>query len=337
MGKSKPQITAVTEVSRELKKNVIKNVYYIFGEDSFSIDEALNSIEKKADKYITTDFDKEVIYGENAAGADISNTCSSFPFGSDKKLVIVKEFEKVRERKSLQNLFNNPPEFLILVLLHNGTIQSFDSEFYKILIDKGFLYEAKELKGKYLISWLMDFAESKGKILSEENAQLLTDISGENRSLLEMQIEKIITFLGDEREITHKSISGLSTALKENNIFDLQNAIGKRDKVSANKIAVNMLNNGAEPVYLVFMLVRYFTALARISELDASGTNIYEASKIIGTHFAYYKDYQAAQKRFSEADIYKAALSLFKAEEAIKTTTADPRTVILLLINEILN
>jgi DNA polymerase-3 subunit delta len=337
MGKSKPQIPPVSEISRELKKNILKNVYFLFGEDSFSIDEALHLIIKSTEKYISTDFDNEVLYGENSSAADIYNAATSFPFGSDKKLIIVKEFEKIRDRKNLQGLFKSPPDFLILILLYNGSIQSFDSEFFRILAEKEYIYEGKELKGKFLLSWIIGYVESKGKIISEDNAQLLIDISGENRSLLEMQIEKIGTFLGDNREITHESIIRLSTAFKEYNIFDLQNAIGKRDIVNSNKIAANMLEKGAEPVYIIFMLVRYFTSLTRIPELDSGGTNVYEASRLIGTHFAYYKDYQAARNRFTEADLYRASASLLKAEESLKTTTTDAKTVILMLINEILS
>ena len=64
-----------------------------------------------------------------------------------------------------------------------------------------FLFEAKELKGRNLIDWLISIAEEKGKKLSEENAQVLVDIVGENRNMLEDQLEKICIFLNEKKEI----------------------------------------------------------------------------------------------------------------------------------------
>ncbi len=80
---------------------------------------------------------------------------------------------------------------------------------------------------------------------------MLTDISGENRNTLEAQLEKIFLYIGDSKEITIESIRGLSTSLKQYTIFDLQNAIGKKSKSHALKVANNLLEkwNGTNSDY----------------------------------------------------------------------------------------
>jgi len=59
---------------------------------------------------------------------------------------------------------------------------------------------------------------------------MLIDIVGENREMLEAQLEKIFVYLNENKEISVESLIALSTSLKEYNIFDLQNAIGKKNK-----------------------------------------------------------------------------------------------------------
>ena len=59
---------------------------------------------------------------------------------------------------------------------------------------------------------------------------MLIDIVGENREMLEAQLDKILVYLNENREISLDSIKLLSTSLREYNIFDLQNAIGRKDK-----------------------------------------------------------------------------------------------------------
>jgi DNA polymerase-3 subunit delta len=200
-----------------------------------------------------------------------------------------------------------------------------------------FIFEAKELKGNSLINWLIEYSSKNKRTLTAENAQILVDIVGENRSLLEAQLEKIFTFLADENEITLEAIKSLSTALKEFNIFDLQNALAEKNKTKSLKISYNLLEKGSEPIQIVFMLTRYFTQLARLNELRAKSNSEFEVARKIGTHQFYLKDYIKARLRYSDDDLFNAIKALLKADLSIKTTTIEPKTLITVLIGEILS
>ena len=169
---------------------------------------------EKVTPLLTSDFDKEIFYGEGKTLDEILSSALAFPFGSSKKFIVVKESEKIKDKKALPQFISSPPEFTVLVFLHYGKISNPESLVYKSLADNGYLFEAKELKGKNLADWLIDYAESKEKILSGDNAQLLIDTAGENRNMLEVQIEKIFTFLGDKKEIDHKTITEISSSIK---------------------------------------------------------------------------------------------------------------------------
>ena len=293
---AKSKAPSIQEIEKQLKQKKILPVYYLFGEDSYSIQTTFEAIEKTVSPFITSDFDKEVLYGENQTFAGIVGLASTFPFGSEKKLIIVKQAEKLKDKKELVNYLKIPTDFTVLVFLHEGTISNTESEPYKTLANQGYLFEARELKGKSLIEWLISTAEKNGKIISYDNAQLLTDISGENRNTLEAQLEKIFIYIGDNKEITIDTIRGLSTSLKQYTIFDLQNAIGKKNKSAALKIVFNLLKNGMEPIQIIAMVNKYFTGLARLGELTASNTNEYQVARILGTHPFYSKRLSSGKK-----------------------------------------
>jgi DNA polymerase-3 subunit delta len=336
MPKSKAGVQSIQDAVKRIKAGEILPVYFLFGEDTFSIGNGLKAIENAVKPLLKSDFDFEVFHGEEKTLDEVLSFAEAFPFGSIKKLIIFKDFDKVKDKKKLVNYVASPPEFTILVLIHSGEITNLSSEPYQTLIEKKFLFEAKELKGKNLLDWLTGYCESIGKNISEENAQMLLDITGENRSMLESQIEKICIYLGDKREISLDSIKGLSTALKEYNIFDLQNAVGRKDKPAAMKIVFNMLDNGAEPTYIIFMLARYFTGLSRIAEMTSQKLPDAAAARIVGTHPFYYKDYLKAKSNYSDSNLYNSVQALLKADVTIKTTFADPKTVITILISEII-
>jgi len=333
---AKSKAPSILEVLPEIKKKKFKPLYYFFGEDSYNLSTTLSTLESSFTPMLQSDFDKEIIYSEDKSVGDILGHASSFPFGSERKLIIVKEAEKLKDKKPLKDYADSPVDFTVIAFFHNGFITNLNSEPFKTLDTKGFLYEAKELKGKHLISWLVHEAEEKGKIFPDENAQLMVDIVGENRIILEVQLEKICIYLNNKKEITIETIQQISSELKQFNIFDLQNAIGLKDKTKSLSVANNLLDNGAEPTFIISMLTRYFTGLAKVTELRSKNIPDRDAARIVGTHPYFYPDYVKARTLYSDTKLVEVFRSLLKADVSIKTTSSDDKTLITLLITEIL-
>jgi DNA polymerase III subunit delta len=333
---AKSKAPSILEAIPGIKKGNFKPVYYFFGEDSYNLSSTLQKLEESFEPFLSSDFDKETIYPENRLLSEILGLAASFPFGSEKKIMIVREAEKIKDKKALKDYALSPAEFTVLAFFHNGAITNLNSEPFKTLSTNNFLFEAKELKGRNLIVWLINEAEEKGKTLSDENAQVLVDIVGENRSMLEDQLEKICIFLNQKKEITIETIQQISSELKQFNIFDLQNAIGVKDKAKALSVAKNLVDNGAEPTFIVTMLTRYFTGLAKITELRSKNMPEKEAARVVGTHPFFYPGYVRARTLFSDQKLVEVFRSLLKADVSVKTTSSDNKTIITLLIAEIL-
>ena len=327
---------SILDALPEIKRRKFKPVYYFFGEDSYNLSNALTILESSFTPLLQSDFDKEIIYSEDKSINDILGLATAFPFGSEKKLIIVKEAEKIKDKKPLKDYAASPAEFTVVAFFHNGVITNLKSEPFKTLDANDFLFEAKELKGKNLVNWLISVAYEKGKNLSEENAQVLVDIVGENRSMLEDQLEKICVYLNKEKVITIESIQQVSSELKQFNIFDLQNAIGVKDKAKSITVANNLLDNGAEPTFIIAMLTRYFTGLSKIPELKSKNIPDMEAARIVGTHPFYYPKYIRARNLYSDKKLVEVFRVLLKADVSVKTTSANEKTIILILIEEIL-
>lgn len=337
MAKSKISAPSVIEAIRQIKKETILPLYYFFGVDGFIINEASQLLEKMLSPLITTEFDKQVIYASDKSIIEILDAASAFPFGSDKKFIIVKEADKLKDKKGLVPYCKQPASFTTLLFLHTGEITNLDSEPFPSLNSCGYLFEGKELKGTNLIDWLLEYANSKNFKLSKDNAQVLVDIVGESRSMLEQQFEKFSTFLGEKKEISIETITELSTALKEFNIFDLLNSIGKRDKAKALKIVSNLYEKENNPISIIVMLNKYFTSLLRLNEMNEKKIDPFAQARIIGTNKYYLKDYESARKNFSDFQLFNAVDAILKADIQIKSSFTDDRTLLTTLISEILS
>jgi DNA polymerase-3 subunit delta len=335
MAQSRKSAPSISEAVKNLKKGKILPIYYLFGEDTYNLGLAVKAIEDAVSPFLISDFDKDVCYSDDRNLQEVVDAARAFPFGSEKKLIIYKEAEKVRDKKILEPYISSPPDFTVLVLMHNGKITNLTSSPFNLLQENNFLYEAKELKGESLVEWIKDLAGSKGMQISNDNASFLADISGSSRLIIENQLDKIIAFLNSKTEISFDVIKEVSVSFKEYNVFDLQNAVFQKDKAASLKIAFNMLEKGEDATLIINMLTRFFIGLSRIRELNEKKVPDAEAAKIVGTHPYYLKNFQRAVVLFSINDLIKASEALLKADMSIKTTSTDQKTVIALLIAEL--
>src|SRR5512146_1212529 len=108
MAKSTSKAPSILKISKDISAGRLLPVYYFFGDDSYSLDKTVKSIEKSLEPHIMSEFDREVIYAEDKSLPDILSIASSFPFGSEKKFILVKEFEKAANKKDLVGYIKSP-------------------------------------------------------------------------------------------------------------------------------------------------------------------------------------------------------------------------------------
>ncbi len=334
---AKKEIPFITDISKYLSKDKSLPVFFLCGEDQYTIELAVETIEKTIIPLVLSDFDKEVINAEKSQNLrQVLDLAYSFPFGGGKKLLILKNFEKFNDKKELTNYLSNLPEFTILIIIQNGKIIDIGKEPYSILLDKKFLFEARVAKGQELFDWIIKKAKAYGVNFTNDNAQSLVEIVGEDKSLLETQLEKFVDFLHGKSEVTFEDIKKIASPTKEYSIFDLQDAVGKGDKPRAVKIAYNLLDAGVEIVVIINMLAKFVLTVAQISELIKSRINDNEAAKMAGVSWGYYINCKKAAYLMSDERLLNASRALLNADLATKTTSANPQTVLLILIAEML-
>lgn len=331
-------IPSVYNISEYLKPDKILPLYFFCGEDEYTIDTALQSVEKAVHPLIGSDFDREVISCEKSQNlAQILDLAFSFPFGGGKKLLVLKNFEKLSDKKGLADYAAAPPEFTVVAVAHYGKIPDAAKEPFSTLLDKNFIFEARKLKGAELADWITRQAKRMELSVSADTAQSLIEIVGEDKGLIEMHLRKFADYLGKNGEITFEVVRKLSSTTKEYTIFELQDALGKGNKQKSLEIAFNLLDAGQDIVYIVTMLGKFILTAAQIMELRKTVQNDFEASKLAGISKNYYVNVKNAGFFMADERLLKASKALLNADLAIKTTNNDPKSIILILIAEMLS
>ena len=336
MGRFNSNIASIYSLISELKTEKLKTVYFLFGEDHFTINSAIKSITKIVEPFLTSDFDYETISADKKANiSDLIDLAYTFPFGSEKKLLIVKNFENYNNKKQLLDYIKDPSETTILIIANNGTISNLKSEPYKTLVSMGLIFEARELKGVELENWVKKRAGQLGFVINPESIKAVIEIVGEDKSLLEMQIQKFSSFIGDKKEIDVEDIRKLSSATKEYSIFDLLNSLGKGNISGTHKVFNNLLDNGKDLIFITNMLTKYFSVIAQSIELQSRKLSDNDASKAIGISKYYYINCKNASYFKNANKLSTACKALYNTDLAMKTTGIDQKTLSTILIAEI--
>ncbi len=336
MQKTKPKIESIYNLPKFLKEDSLLPIYFLFGEDTFTISNAVKAIEKKIVPFVASDFDRETITvtkeAKETALSQIIDMAYSFPFGDGKKLIVVKGFEEIKDVKGFGKYVKDPADFTTLVIMQASKKAPLNQDPYKSLYAKGYIFEAREMDEQELADWMMKKARIEKINLTKESADLLLEMVGTNKGILEMQLNKIATYAKPEEEITPEIISKLSEITKEYSIFDLQNALEKGDKAKSISYGYNLLASQKDMTFIIAMLTRYVTTLARVLELRRLPES--EGKKEFRNRYYYLKK---PSFMLNEQRLKRAAKALLDADIRLKTSGIDDKSNLTILITELLN
>ena len=334
---AKKILPSINELIRELNKKNLLPVYFICGEDNYNINYSVELIINTAKQFVKSDFDIEIIDADRGQNfSQIIDMALAFPFGGGKKIIVVKNFDKLSDKKLLIEYLVSPAEFTILILVQNSKITDLSKEPFASLIEKGFLFEIKTESGEELVDWLERKAEEYKIKLTRENIYNILEIVGEDKSLLESQLQKISIYLLDKEKVSFEEIKKLISSTKQYSIFDLQEAIGRGDKVKAIEVAYNLLDSGQEIIVIINMLAKFVLTVSQILEMIKTNVNDNEAARKLQLSWYYYVNCKKANYLFSDSRLLNASRALFEADLAVKTTAVDPKTVLITLISKMM-
>jgi DNA polymerase-3 subunit delta len=146
----------------------------------------------------------------------------------------------------------------------------------------------------------------------------LASLVGRDLRLLDQEIDKLLLYV-DGREVTVEDVRALVSLAREAEIFDLVDCVGRRETDWAMRVLHRMLEEGAEPLYLLAMLARQVRILIQVSELAEQRLPPPEIARRIKQHpFVVRKGLSQAQN-FRPDQLIAAHQCLVDTDWKIKT------------------
>lgn len=246
--------------SRLQKK--IEPCYLVQGEDILLYDKALELIKKSTNLQIE-EFNFLVFDDDTFDGDAVIDACETLPIASDEKIILLKNIVKFNEnfKKKLKDYLKKPVESTCLIIF------DFFNKFDFIISEK---VDAKRLDDKSLKELIVAELKTQDKTITNDACQKLIESCCNYYSLIKNELDKLSSC--DETEITEKIVDSLVCKESEFTVFELTEALSKRD---CNR-AVELLNLMEKDTKTFSLILNHFRRLFFVSTSDLSDRELSE-------------------------------------------------------------
>ena len=227
----------------------------------------------------------------------------------DRRLVILDDADDFvsDHRAALERYVEQPAKKSVLALQVKSWPKT--TRLAKMLAQSGLDIECSELKGAALSKWLVDTArETHHVTLSRDGAALLMELIGEELGMLDQELAKLATYVGEKGTITAEAVQGLVGGWKTETTWAMTDGVRDGHLPEALHALNQLLDAGEAPLKLLGGIGFVFRKLAYATELSRSQP-LPQALKDAGV---FPRDIAAAEQ-------YLRRLGRVKAERLLHT------------------
>jgi DNA polymerase-3 subunit delta len=169
-----------------------------------------------------------------------------------------------------------------------------NTKLFKKVDKQGLAVECSELTGAKLTGWLTKQAkEEYEKTLTRDAAQLITELAGSSLGLLNQELQKLASYVGERDKISVDDVRTLVGGWKAETTWTMINAVRDGDIDVALNCLQKLLHAGEAPQRILGGMNYVFKKIARATELSRKGKSLPGALKEAGV---YYKEVAAVEQ-----------------------------------------
>lgn len=293
----------------------MESLYLITGDEIYERNECLEKIKKsfgelvKGINYIVLDKDNI---------SNLENEINTYPFGFDKKLIIIKldkksakEDEEAKDflTDSLIKTLEELDETVCVVFVGDFTLKS---KIYKLVEKKGKCFNFQKKKENELITWCKEIFDKNEIKISNQDISYLISLCGTEKLVLKNEIEKLTSYALNTKSIKKEDIDKLCIKTSDIIIFDLTDSIGTKNKAKALTCLEELIEN-KEPIQkIAIMISKHFKSLLVAKIATEENKNLMDELNTKSTYAA--NKYKEQARRFSKNELIEIIKKLAKLD-----------------------
>jgi DNA polymerase-3 subunit delta len=317
-------------IQEDVRRKTFAPVYYIYGEDDFLIDEMTDALVKGAIGEGDRGFNFDVVDGSDADPRAVVTLASTFPMMSERRVVVVRNADKLSDPKAISSYLINPSGTTVLILTACDPDKR--KTIHRLLGSSAAGVEIPRLYSSQIPAWVRKRGARQGLTIEEGACALLADFVGTDLREVQNEIEKLSVFAGGRRTITVEDVQAVSGMTREINLFELHHAMGVRDAGKAMEILDRLLEGGQPAIRIAVSLGFFYITARKLCDIRKRGGSDAELRQ----RPTALKDYQAAVAKYSEKELEDALIAIAEADEQLKSSPLSQKQVLQFMAGTIL-
>lgn len=312
--------------------------YVLHGSDEFSLGETLAEFRRRLGPPDTVDLNTTVLDGRKVTLAELRHACDAVPFLAEKRLVVVEGLltriaNQADYLQTLTEYLLQLPPTTRLVFAEAKPLSA-DHAVLKLAKHEaqGFAKQFDPPDAKTLPQWIEKQVRKHGGEIEPQAAAQLAAVVGADLRLLDQEIVKLVTYVDAERAIAQEDVDAVVPYAQSAIVFDLVDALGRRDGRTAAQTLHRLLDAGEHPLGLLAMVVRQFRLLIQVKELRAEGANPQTIAKTLGIHPFPARKLHSQASHFTAAQLDAVYRHLLDTDVAIKSGEIEAEVALDLLV-----
>ena len=221
----------IKKISEDIKTNTFEQFYLFYGEEKYMILQMKDQLKKALISENDT-MNYSYFEGKKVDSTEIIELAKTVPFFSDHRFIILDGTGL--GKKSDDSFIKGLKEIsdTSVVLFIEDTIDK-RSKIYKFLSKQGHVACFEPMKNKELSQWITLLLKKEEKQMSILTMNNFLYQCGSDMYTLKNELDKLISYVGDRKEITSHDLEQLTSSQTINQIFVMLDAIARkqRDKV----------------------------------------------------------------------------------------------------------
>ncbi len=308
-------------------------IIVIHGDDTFRMRGYLKALlTRYAEKYGTEATIERFATSEHS-WEQIAPVITGGGLFSSKKCVVIEEaLSNATIRDALQELIEHGvPEDCTLILMIDGAIDK-RTKLGKLLLAEKHVHaymlpEEHEMHGQ-----ITKKIEAMSATIEPQAIQLLVSLVGNNTSRMHAEVEKLVH--ATHGSITQKDVASLVHVHVDDAVWEFVDSLTSKNKKRALQLLEQEFDAGAEPLYLVAMLIRQVRLLLLLGDTQEPDASL---AGMLSLHPFVVKKTRAQAHAFSVARLRGLHVALGRLDRALKSGKGEPRVLFTVLIESIVS
>jgi DNA polymerase III subunit delta len=318
-----------------LKNAELKPIYYLFGEESYLLDQAVRALIKVAAPEGLNAFNSDQFSGKETSGAAVRSACETLPFMVKRRVVIVRDMQELdlRQLADLEDYFTDPSPSTCLIL-HAMTAQKAPdgrSGAMRKLKKAAESWEFKPFYAEDVEQFILKQAHLRKIRLTNAAAAYMMEAVGHDLASQDQALDKLDLYLGaapEMRDADVDEVQQIVAITRVQSIFELTDSIGDR-KIGPALTALDAMMVAGEPAIKINqMIARHFRILAKLHDPSVQRADRSHQASAVGVSPFFLKDYTRHSQKFSGPEIERILARVIDLDIQLKSSKLDDRLLL---------